>query len=142
MNLAAIGRGLSLDGGLFVARSENLDNGEPLNSVGPPQAVASINWQSPGARLRASLRGTFTDDWRARDESGGQLFEAPGYGVFDLYLAWRAGPSLTVRAAAMNFTDRTYWAWTDVRGFAPDDPVIPYLSRPGRSFSVGIDMTW
>ncbi len=142
MNLAAIGRGLSLDGGLFVARSENLDNGEPLNSVGPPQAVASINWQSPGARLRASLRGTFTDDWRARDESGGQLFEAPGYGVFDLYLAWRAGPSLTVRAAAMNITDRTYWAWTDVRGFAPDDPVIPYLSRPGRSFSVGIDMTW
>ncbi len=142
LDLAATGTGLSLDGGLFVARSENLDNGEPLNSVGPPQAVASINWQSPDARLRTSLRGTFTDDWSARDESGGQLFEAPGYAVFDLYLAWRAGPSLTVRAAATNLTDRTYWAWTDVRGLAPDDPVIPYLSHPGRSFSVGIDMTW
>ena len=142
VDLATIGTGLSLDGGLFVARGENLDNGEPLNSVGPPQAVASINWQSPGGSLRTSLRGIFTDDWSARDQSGGQLFEAPGYAVFDLYLAWRAGPSLTLRAAATNLSDRTYWAWTDVRGLAPDDPVIPYLSHPGRSFSVGIDMTW
>jgi hemoglobin/transferrin/lactoferrin receptor protein len=47
-----------------------------------------------------------------------------------------------LRAGAMNLTDKTYWAWTDVRGLAPNDPVIPYLSHPGRSFSVGIDMTW
>lgn len=142
MDLTPIGAGLSLDGGLFVARSENLDNGEPLNSVGPPQAVTSLNWQSPGGSLRTSLRGTFTDGWSARDETGGELFEAPGYAVFDLFFAWRAGRLLTLRAAATNLTDRTYWAWTDVRGLSPDDPVIPYLSRPGRSVSFGFDMTW
>jgi hemoglobin/transferrin/lactoferrin receptor protein len=141
-DLAMIGDGVSFDGGLFIARSENLDNGQPLNSVGPPQAVASINWVSPGGDIRASLHGTVTDDWDARDESGGQLFEAPGYAVFDLHLALRLGRALTLRAGAMNITDKTYWAWTDVRGFAPDDPVIPYLSRPGRSFTVGVDMTW
>lgn len=142
VDMTFVAEGLTLQGGLFIARSENLDTGQPLNSVGPPQGVASVNWQSPGSRLRASLRGTFTDDWSARDETGGELFEAPGYAVLDLYLAVRIGNGLTLRAGAMNLTDKTYWAWTDVRGLAPNDPVIPYLSHPGRRFSVGIDMTW
>ena len=142
LDLSFVREGLALQGGLFMARSENLDNGQPLNSVGPPQAVASINWQQPGGRVRASLRGTFTDDWDARDETGGELFEPPGHAVFDFYIAVKLGVSLTVRAGATNLTDKTYWAWTDVRGLAPDDPVIPYLSHPGRSFSFGIDMTW
>jgi len=142
VDMTFVAEGLTLQGGLFIARSENLDTGQPLNSVGPPQGVASVNWQSPGNRLRASLRGTFTDDWSARDETGGELFEAPGHAVLDLYLAVRLGTGLTLRAGAMNLTDKTYWAWTDVRGLAPDDPVIPYLSHPGRRFSVGIDMTW
>lgn len=142
LDMSFVAPGLTLQGGLFIARSENLDNGQPLNSVGPPQAVASVNWQQPGGHMRASLRGTFTDDWNALDETGGELFEPPGHAVFDFYLAFRLGPALTLRAGAMNLTDKTYWAWTDVRGLAPDDPVIPYLSHPGRSFSVGIDMTW
>ncbi len=142
MDMTFIGAGVTLQGGLFIARSENLENGQPLNSVGPPQAVASLNWQPAGGRLRASLRGTFTDDWSARDETGGELFEAPGNAVFDVFLAVRLGATLTLRAGATNLTDKTYWAWTDVRGLAPDDPVIPYLSHPGRSFSVGIDMAW
>ena len=142
VDMTFVAEGLTLQGGLFIARSENLDTGQPLNSVGPPQGVASVNWQSPGNRLRASLRGTFTDDWSARDDTGGELFEAPGHAVLDLYLAVRLGTGLTLRAGAMNLTDKTYWAWTDVRGLAPDDPVIPYLSHPGRRFSVGIDMTW
>ncbi len=141
-DMTFVGEGVTLQGGLFIARSENLDTGQPLDSVGPPQAVASISWQTPGSRLRASLRGTFTDKRSARDEAGGELFEAPGYAVFDLYLAFKPASAVTLRAGAINLTDKTYWAWTDVRGLAPDDPVIPYLSHPGRSFSVGIDMTW
>jgi hemoglobin/transferrin/lactoferrin receptor protein len=142
LGLTAIDQGLTLDGGLFVARSENRDNGEPLNSVGPPQAVASMNWRSADGRVQASLRGTFTDDWSARDESAGELFKPPGYAIFDLFVAWRVNRALTLRAGARNLTDKIYWAWTDVRGLAPGDPVIPYLSRPGRSFAVGFDMTW
>lgn len=140
--LTAIDEGLTLDGGLFVARSENRENGEPLNSVGPPQAVASLNWRSAGGSMRTSLRGTFTDDWSARDESAGELFKPPGHAVFDFYVAWRVNRALTLRAGALNLTDKIYWAWTDVRGLTPDDPVIPNLSRPGRSLSVGVDMTW
>jgi hemoglobin/transferrin/lactoferrin receptor protein len=142
LDMSFVSDGLILQGGLYVARSENLDNGQPLNSVGPPQAVASVSWQQPGGHLRVSLRGTFTDDWNARDKTGGQLFEPPGHAVFDFYLAFKPVPALTLRAGATNLTDKTYWAWTDVRGLAPDDPVVPYLSHPGRSFSLGFDMTW
>lgn len=134
--------GLSVDMSLFVARSENRENGEALNSVGPPQAVIGIDWAPTDGTFRASLRSTLTDDWSHRDETGGPLFQPPGYAVYDMFVAWSLGTRLTLRAAALNLTDRTYWAWTDVRGLAPDDPVIPYLSRPGRSFGVGFDMRW
>lgn len=140
--LAALSEGLSVDVSLYAARGENRDNGEPLNSVGPPQGVASINWESTGKRWRASLRGTFTDDWSERDESSGELFKPPGYAVFDLLLACRLDDRVTLRSGLLNLTDRTYWAWSDVRGLAPDDPVIPYLSRPGRGITVGIDVNW
>jgi len=142
LKLDGLSDGLSLEAALFLARGENADTGLPLNSVGPPQGVASINWSPPGDRWRASLRGTFTDDWSDRDESSGALFKPPGYAVFDFFVSRRIATAATLRAGILNLTDRTYWAWTDVRGLAPEDPVIPFLSRPGRYFSVGFDMTW
>jgi hemoglobin/transferrin/lactoferrin receptor protein len=142
LDLAAMQEGLSFDAALFLARGENRDNGQPLNSVGPPQAVTGISWRSTDERLNVSVRGTFTGDWAERDASSGDLFEPPGYAAFDLYLAWRPSSRVTLRAGILNLTDKVYWSWTDVGGLAPDDPVIPYLSRPGRSFSVGLDMNW
>ncbi len=142
LDLSGIRDGLSFDAALFVARSENRENGEPLNSVGPPQAVAGVNWLSPRERWKLSLRGTFTDGWSERDESSGELFEPPGHAIFDLYVAWRPNPTMALRGGVLNLTDRTCWSWTDVRGLSPGDPVIPYLSRPGLGFSLGIDMNW
>jgi hemoglobin/transferrin/lactoferrin receptor protein len=142
LDLSYFHPGLRFDAALFVARSENRENGQPLNSVGPPQAVASVGWLSPDEDWKLSLRGTFTDSWSDRDESAGELFQPPGYATVDLYLAWHPGSRVTLRGGVLNLTDRTYWSWTDVRGLSPDDPVIPYLSRPGRTVSVGVDMNW
>ena len=142
LDLSRVYEGLSFDAAMFVARSENRDNGQPLNSVGPPQAVAGVGWLSPRERWNLSLRGTFTDSWSERDESSGDLFQPPGYAVFDLYVAWRPISNVTLRGGVLNLTNRTYWSWTDVRGLSPDDPAIPYLSRPGRSYSLGLDMNW
>jgi hemoglobin/transferrin/lactoferrin receptor protein len=142
LDLPDLHEGLSFDAALFVARSENRDNGEPLNSVGPPQAVAGLSWLSPRKDWNLSLRGTFTDSWSERDESSGELFQPPGYATVDLYVAWQPNPKFTLRGGVLNLTDRTYWSWTDVRGLSPDDPIIPYLSRPGIGFSLGLDMNW
>jgi len=131
-----------IEGSLYRARGENRDNGEPLNSVGPAQAVVGLNWSPGNGDWNTRLRATFTDGWSELDESGGALFKPPGHGVFDLYVTRHLGDRIRVRGGVTNLTDRTYWAWSDVRGLAPDDPVIPYLARPGRSLVLGFDADW
>ena len=134
--------GLSLEASVFIARGTDRQSGAPLNSVGPPQAVVGMDWASANERWRARLLGTLTAAWDDRDETTGELFEPPGHAVYDAYLAYQPGPRVTLRAGLRNLTDQTTWSWTHVRGLAPGDPTVPYLSRPGRSFTVGIEMNW
>ena len=130
------------DGAVYQARGENKDNGQPLNSVGPGQAVLGVSWVVPDGNYQLRLQATLTDDWSERDESTGELFEPPGYATFDLFYSQGLGRRMTLRAGLLNLTDRCYWNWTDVRGLAPDDPVIPYLAQAGRNFSLSLNMQW
>jgi hemoglobin/transferrin/lactoferrin receptor protein len=134
--------GLSMEARLFAARGRDRRNDAPLNSVGPPQAVIGLNLAPQGQRWRAALRGTFTKGWAERDETAEELFEPPGYAVFDLYIAYPASRNVTLRAGIRNLTDRTHWSWTDVRNLGTGDPTIPYVSQPGRSVTAGIDIDW
>ncbi len=126
----------------FHARSENDETGEALNSVGPAEAVMQLGWYSPDRRRELRLSATLTAAWDDRDETRSELFKPPGHGVLDLYLAQALGSNARLRAGIHNLGDRTYWHWADIRGLAPDDPLIPYLSRAGRSVSVSLDVTW
>jgi hemoglobin/transferrin/lactoferrin receptor protein len=130
--------GLSVQGSAYWARGENRDTGEPLNSVGPPQAVLGATWVSPAARAEVSLFGTFTLRHSDLDETAGALFEAPGHGVYDLFVAWRFTGDLVARLAIENLGDKTWWRWADVRGMAPDEPVVALMSQPGRSVSLNL----
>lgn len=132
--------GFSLRAAAYWARGDNRETDEPLNSVGPAQAVIAANWSAPGGRTEISFFGTFTARHSRRDETAGALFEAPGSAVFDLFVSQRLGGHLLVRAGLENLLDRTYWRWSEVRGFSPDDPVVPPLSQPGRS--VAMDLRW
>jgi hemoglobin/transferrin/lactoferrin receptor protein len=132
----------SIDGSLYYARGENRENGEALNSVGPPQAVLGITWSGINADRQVRLQGTFTDAWDDRDESRGELFKPAGHGVLDLYYLQSIGRRAAVRAGLLNITDKTYWNWSDVRGLSPTDPVLPYLAQPGRSISVSLNFSW
>lgn len=134
--------GLTFDGSLYWAQGENRDTDQALNSVGPAQAVVGLGWASQDGTWNSRLRGTFTAEWSERDETAGELFKPPGYSVFDVFLSKRFGDRFTTRFAVLNLGDREYWSWSDVRGLAPDDPVIPYLSRPGISVTVGLDIRW
>lgn len=130
------------DGSAFFARGENKENGEPLNSVGPPQAVIGLSWFSPSERSQLRLKTTLTAAWDERDESAGELFKPPGHTVFDLFYTQQLGQRITLRAGLHNLTDRTYWNWSDVRGLSPDDPLLPYLAQAGRSASVSMNISW
>ena len=130
------------DGSLYLARGENRDNGQALNSVGPGQAVVGASWHAQNSNRQLRLQSTFTEAWDDRDESSGELFKPAGHAVFDLYYTQQFGDRTTVRAGLLNLTDRVYWNWSDVRGLSPTDPVVPYLAQSGRSLSVSVNMNW
>ncbi len=135
-------RAFGVDVSAFYARGENKDNGEPLNSVGPPQTIIGLSWNSADQSRELRVKTTLTDGWSELDESGGDLFKPPGYGVVDLFFTQHLGARATLRVGLHNLTDRTYWHWADVRGLSPNDPMLPYLARAGRSASASVNMSW
>lgn len=132
----------AIDGSAYFARGDNDVTGEPINSVGPPQAVIGFGWLSANERRQLRLKGRFTDAYDRLDESAGPLFKPAGHAVVDLYITQKIGGNAVVRAGVQNLFDRTYWNWSDVRGLAPDDPVIPYLAQAGRTASVSVQLVW
>ena len=130
------------DGSAYYARGDNKDNGQPLNSVGPAQAVVGLSWYSADETRQLRLKGTFTDAFDRRDESRGEVFKPAGHAVFDLYLTQALGSRATVRAGLLNLTDRSYWNWSDVRGLSPNDLILPYLAQAGRSASLSLNVVW
>ena len=135
-------REFGLDVSAYYAVGNNEDNGQPLNSVGPPQAVIGMSWYAADERRQLQLKAVLTSRWDDLDESGGELFKPPGYAVVDVYFAQQLGERTTIRAGLHNLADRTYWHWADVRGLSPDDPLLPYLARAGRSASLSIHFNW
>jgi len=130
------------DGSAYYARGTNKATNEPLNSVGPSQAVLGVSWNSSNERRRIRLKTTLTDGWSDLDETAGELFKPSGHAVFDLFFTQQFGDKTTMRAGLHNLTDRTYWNWSDVRGLSPDDPILPYLAQAGRSASVSLNVSW
>lgn len=131
-------RGLALEGAAYWARGDNRETGAPLNSVGPAQATLAATWSTPDGRNGLSLFGRFAARHTRLDDSRGPLFEAPGYAVYDLYVSRRWGDQLLLRAGVENLLDHTYWEWAEVRGLAPEDPMVPSLSQPGRSLALNL----
>jgi hemoglobin/transferrin/lactoferrin receptor protein len=142
LRLGGAWQAFSVQGSAYYARGENTESGEALNSVGPPQAVFGLSWRSSDESRFVRLTSTLTDDWSERDESGGDLFKPEGHAVFDLFVTQKLGARTTLRAGLHNVTDRTYWNWSDVRGLAADDPLLPYLAQAGRSASLGLNINW
>ena len=142
MRFTGVLENFSINGGLYVARGDNGETSEPLNSVGPAQALAGITWQSSSERNVILLQTTFTSGWDDLDESAGELFKPRGNTLLDFFYTYRWSDEIILRASINNLTDRTYWRWSDVRGLSTDDPVLPYLAMPGRHYSLSVNMNW
>ncbi len=132
----------AFDGSAYYARGDNDDTGQPLNSVGPAQAVLGFSWFSSDRARQLRLKGIFTDAYDRRDESAGDLFKPAGHAVFDVFLTQKLGDHAIVRAGLHNLTDRSYWNWSDVRGLRSGDAFLPFLAQAGRSASVSLNVVW
>ena len=134
--------GMTLRASAYWAEGENRADGQPLNSVGPGEAVIGAYWQSPDERTEIRALLTASQRWSRRDETSGELFVPPGYGVLDLFVAHSLGENLVLRAGIGNVSDRVYWRWSEVRGLAPDDALLPTIAETGRNYSIGLQWDW
>jgi hemoglobin/transferrin/lactoferrin receptor protein len=122
----------------YWAEGENRQSDQPLNSIAPPQAVLGLSWVSANADWDFAVNGTFTasKDQSDIDQTDGERFSTPAWGIVDLTAGWRPNGRLELRAGIFNLTDKTYWRWLDVANLEADDPMISLLSRPGRNYSI------
>lgn len=142
VDLGGVFSGIALHAAAYWAEGENSATGEALNSVGPPEAVIGLTWHSPDERTEIRTLVTAVNDRSGVDETAGPLIEPAGYAVLDIYFKQRLSERLTLRASVGNVTDRLYWHWADVRGLAPDAPMLAALARPGRNYSIGLEWGW
>jgi len=132
----------SLDAAAYWSRGKNRENGQPLNSVSPPQLVLGVSWASADGRWDADLKGTFTAPQNRVDQTGGPRFETPSWRTMDLTAGWQATTRLGLRVGVFNLADKRYWRWSDVSLYQPGNPMLELLTRPGRNFSLSARLQW
>jgi hemoglobin/transferrin/lactoferrin receptor protein len=128
----------------YWAAGENRATDAPLNSIAPPQAVLGLAWRSDDDAWDLAVTGTFTaaKDDADIDSSAEARFATPSWATLDLTAGWRPLERVELRAGVFNLADEGYWRWLDVAGLPASDPVIPLLSRPGRSYSVSLRLSF
>jgi hemoglobin/transferrin/lactoferrin receptor protein len=130
-------RGLSLDAAASITRGRNRTTDEPLNTVDPAELVTSLVWQ-PGSRTRLAMVVTAVAAQDRVDHTSAELAETDGYVVFDFTGSIRITENLRLDAGLFNAFDKTYWQWSSIRNRPVGDPMIDYLSAPGRYASVSL----
>lgn len=136
--------GWRLQAAAYWSDGENRESGAPLNGISPPQAVVGVGWRSASDAWDAmvSVTATAAKDEDEIDASGGPRFATDGWGVVDVTAGWRPARGIELRAGVFNLGDNTYWRWLDVANLAAGDPMLAVLSRPGRSLSASLALSF
>ena len=128
----------------YWAEGENRQTSQPLNSIAPPQAVLGFLWNSDDGSwdVEATATVTASKDESDIDQTDAERFATPSWVTLDLTAGVRPREWLEIRAGVFNMADETYWRWLDVSRLEADDPMIPLLSRPGRTYSLTARFTF
>ncbi len=132
---------------LFWSKGENKETDQPLNEVEPNHALLGVQWLSASENVSVELNANIVDaksdiDDPNAGDSETELATTKGYATFDLITNYHFNEQVTVSAAINNLTDRQYWRWSDVNGFAKSDPLLATLAAPGINASLQLKYTW
>ncbi len=127
---------------LSWTKGVNETNDQPLNSVSPPKAVLSVQWSSASNKWHMGLYGRFSAAQDDVDLTQEELFQTPGYAVFDWMAGYYFSPQSHLQFSINNLTDKTYWQWQQVRNFDAEDPIIEALTQSSRNFSLSYSQQW
>jgi hemoglobin/transferrin/lactoferrin receptor protein len=119
-------------------QGDDLQRDQPLNSIDPPRAVLAFRYDSPSARWGSELALTAVEAQRRVDRSRADLYRTDGYATLDWLANVSFSPRLRLNLGLFNLTDTRYIEWSDVRGRAAGDPLIPYYTRAGFTASASL----
>jgi hemoglobin/transferrin/lactoferrin receptor protein len=142
LNLAALAPRLaafSLEAAAAWAEGDD-DDGVPVNTVDPFNAVLGLRWAPPQARWETELVWTFAADKDESDIDGPRL-ASDSYHVLDLLAHVDLLDNLQLDVGVFNLLDETYLRWADTAGIAElDNPAR--FTRPGRNVGVTLRADW
>lgn len=164
LNLDSFGAlpGLYAQGSIAYSRGRDDDSGKPLGSINPLTGVFGLGYEQErfGGQLNWTLvkRKTRVDDTKVYTVDGTSTqYRTPGFGILDLTGYYKLTDDLTVNAGLYNLTDKKYWLWDDVRGYASGTGFyntftgtwvgestvtapanLDRLTQPGRNFAINL----
>jgi hemoglobin/transferrin/lactoferrin receptor protein len=115
------------------------DEGVPVNTVDPLNAVLGLRWTPEASRWSSELIWTWSDAKDA-DDIDGDRPASDSFHLLDLLVHAELSERLTLDVGVFNLTDETYIRWADTVGIGLDNPLR--FSRPGRNFSVNLRAVW
>ena len=130
--------GWRVDLGVAYARGTDTDRDQPLNSITPLTTVLGVGYQPVDGRWGVQLMNTLVAEQDRVDNTAGELFQPPGYGLLDLTAFINFGPRLRMQAGVFNIGDKKYWEWGNLHGLAASDPAADFYTAPGRNASLSL----
>lgn len=132
---------------IFWSKGENKEANKPLNEIEPNHALLGVQWLSANENISIALNANLVEAKSAVDDPNAgdaatKLAVTKGYATFDLISNYQINKQLTLAAAVNNLTDRQYWRWSDVNGFAASDPLLATLAAPGINASLQLKYAW
>ena len=132
--------GWVLNGAIAYAEGDNLENGEPLDSISPLSAVVGLGYDAPSEKWGGKLNLTWASGKKKEDISTSkQWLATSNYSLVDLTAYYKPTQNLTFNAGLFNLTDEKYMNWNDIRNLTNTSTNLNRYTRAGRNF--GIDAT-
>lgn len=129
--------GLSAIATAAYSRGENLQTGQPVNTVDPMRMVVGLAYQ-PSSIWNAQLVMNAVDRQSRVDSTTAvnEFFGSPSFVTFDFLGAYNFSERASMNFGIFNLTDRKYWEWGDVIGREFNDVALNRFTRPGINASM------
>ncbi len=131
----------------FWSKGENRDTNQPINEIEPNHALLGVEWLNSDGSISVALHANLVsgksdiDDPNA-DDPEQALASTAGYATFDVIANYYINEQFTLAGAINNLTDKQYWLWSNVNGFAASDPLLATMAAPGVNASLQLKYAW
>ena len=135
-------RALTALAGIAYARGDQNANGmkTPLDTIDPLRGIVGARY-AEGA-FSGGLNWTLMRAKESDRLSSTDFFKSPGFGLFDLTMAYTVNKNVAFSAGFFNIFDNKYYLWADVRGLNDTDRFKEAFTQPGRNFQASVRLQY